>query len=138
MWLVALRVRARKGMQRSRRFATRPAIRWERHRGSNNTSVNRLRTGMGEQMPKPKPAEDIARKPATHDDVKSILGDLDESKLLPIMALRPTIADVEEASLWLGGDVDVFGAGPPLKGKASQIVTILTAGEEEEEAPRAG
>lgn len=89
-------------------------------------------------MPEPKSAEYAARKPATHDDVKSILGDLDEGKLLSIMALRPTIADVEEASLWLGGDVDVFGAAPPLKGVASQIVTILTAGEEEEEPPRAG
>ncbi len=89
-------------------------------------------------MLKLKSAEDPARKRATHDDVESILGDLDETKMLPIMALRPTIADLEEASLWLGGDVDVFGATPPLKGVASQIVTILTAGEEEGEAPRAG
>ena len=73
-----------------------------------------------------------SRKPATLDDVKSILGDLDETKMLPILALRPTIAEVEEASIWLGGDADVFGAAEPLKGVASQIVTILTANEEEE------
>lgn len=78
-----------------------------------------------------------ARKLATHDDVKSILGDLDATKMLPILALRPTVADVEEASMWLGGDLDIFGAAEPLKGVASQIVTILTA-EEEEEPPRAG
>jgi hypothetical protein len=77
------------------------------------------------------------RQPATHDDVKSILGDLDETKILPILALRPTVADLEEASMWLGGDTDVFGAAEPLKGIASQIVTILTANEEEE-PPRAG
>jgi hypothetical protein len=76
-------------------------------------------------------------KPATHDDVKSILGDLDATKILLILALRPTVADVEEASMWLGGDPDVFEAGQPLKGIASQIVTILTA-DEEEEPPRAG
>ncbi len=93
---------------------------------------------MGEPMLKLKSAEDATGKRATQDDVKSILGDLDETKMLPIMALRPTIASLEEASLWLGGDVDVFGATPPLEGVASQIVTILTAGEEEEEAPRAG
>jgi hypothetical protein len=74
---------------------------------------------------------------ATVDDVARILGNLDATKMLPIMALRPTIADVEEASMWLGGDRDVFGPGPPLKGIASRIVTILTA-DEEEEPPRSG
>ena len=33
-------------------------------------------------------------------DVKRILGDLDDAKLLEIMALRPTILDVQETSLW--------------------------------------
>ena len=74
---------------------------------------------------------------ATSDDVARILGNLDETKMLPILALRPTIADVEEAAVWLGGDRDVFGPGEPLKGIASRIVTILTA-DEEEEPPRAG
>jgi hypothetical protein len=78
-----------------------------------------------------------SRKQATHDDVKSILGDLDATKVIQILALQPTIADVEEASMWLGGDPDVFGAAEPLKGIASQIVTILTA-DEEEEPPHAG
>jgi hypothetical protein len=77
------------------------------------------------------------RKPATHDDVKSVLGDLDATKILLILALRPTVADLEEASMWLGGDPDVFEADQPLKGIAGQIVTILTA-DEEEEPPRAG
>ncbi len=76
-----------------------------------------------------------SRKAATHDDVKSILGDLDETKMLPILALRPTVADIEEVSIWLGGDADVFGAAEPLKGVAGQIVTILTA-DEGEEPPR--
>ena len=74
---------------------------------------------------------------ATADDVARILGNLDATKMLPIMALRPTITDVEEASMWLGGDRDVFGPDQPLKGIASQIVTILTA-DEEEEPPRSG
>ena len=74
---------------------------------------------------------------ATADDVRRILGNLDPTKMLPIMALRPTITDVEEASVWLGGDRDVFGPGLPLRGTASRIVTILTA-DEEEEPPRGG
>jgi hypothetical protein len=72
-------------------------------------------------------------KTATHEDVKDILGDLDERKMLPILALRPTVADLEEASMWLAGDLDVFEPRP-LKGIAGQIVTILT--EEEERRAR--
>jgi len=70
---------------------------------------------------------------AAPDDIQRILGTLDEAKLLDIMALRPTIFDVEEASLWLAADSDVFGAGRPLKPVAGEIVAILTADEEEEE-----
>ena len=71
---------------------------------------------------------------ATHDDVQGILGNLDPAQMLAIMSLRPTIADIEEASVWLEGDNDVFGAGEPIKGVASDIVTILTENEEEEPA----
>lgn len=74
-------------------------------------------------------------KPAAADDIRRILGTVDEAKLLGILALRPTIVDVEQASLWLAGDTDVFGAGEPLKSVASGIVTILTADEEEEPGP---
>jgi len=77
------------------------------------------------------------RQSATAEDVVSILGNLDATKMLPILKLRPSIADLEEASMYLGGDTDVFGPGQPLKGIASQIVTILTA-DQEEEPPRSG
>jgi len=72
---------------------------------------------------------------ATVDDIRRILGTLDEAKLLDIVALRPTILDVEEASVWLAGDTDIFGAGQPLKPVAGEIVAILTVGEEEEPRP---
>jgi hypothetical protein len=73
---------------------------------------------------------------ATYHDVKAILGDIDPAQLLAIMSLRPTIGDLEQASLWLEGDADVFGPGEPIKGVASDVVTILTENEEEE-PPRA-
>jgi hypothetical protein len=65
-----------------------------------------------------------------------VLGDIDPGKMLAIVEMRPTIAEVETASLWLAGDADVFGAGEPLKGAAAAIVAILTEGENEED--RAG
>jgi hypothetical protein len=69
---------------------------------------------------------------ATRDDIKAILGNLDPDELLAIVKLQPSTAELEEAAMWLSGDRDVFGAAEPLKGTASEIVTILTAEEEEE------
>jgi hypothetical protein len=68
---------------------------------------------------------------ATVSDVRDVFGAIDDDRLTAILALRPTIADVEEASIWLSGDPDVFGAGRPLKETAGLIVSILTADEEE-------
>jgi hypothetical protein len=86
----------------------------------------------------PSPQSTAERSPvATRDDIKGILGNLDPGKMLAIVDLRPTVAEVEAALLWLSGDADVYGAGEPLKGAAADIVTILTEGENEEEAPRA-
>lgn len=74
---------------------------------------------------------------ATLDDIKGVLGDLDQAQVLAIMSLRPTIADLEQASVWLDGDPDVFGAGMAVQGVASEIVAILTENEDEE-PPRTG
>jgi hypothetical protein len=73
---------------------------------------------------------------ATYADVKGVLGDVDDAKTAAILALRPTIVDIEEASMWLSGDTDVFGPGQPLKDVPGQIVALLTA-DEEENTPRA-
>ncbi len=72
---------------------------------------------------------------ATQDDIKGVLGDITPEDMLAIMSLRPTIADIERASVWLEGDPDVFGAGETVQGVASEIIAILTENEEEE--PRA-
>ena len=69
---------------------------------------------------------------ATQDDIRGILGDIEPAEMLTIISLRPTIADIEQASVWLEGDPDVFGAGDVVKGVASEIVAILTENEEEE------
>ena len=69
---------------------------------------------------------------ASRDEIVAILGPLDEDQLIALVNLRPTVAEVEEASMWLDADRDVFGAEPPLRGKASDIVTLLTADEEDE------
>ncbi len=74
---------------------------------------------------------------ATRDDITGVLGDIDPAEMLAILSLRPTIADLEQALVWLEGDPDVFGAGEPVQGVASEIIAIL-ANNEEEEPSRAG
>jgi hypothetical protein len=69
---------------------------------------------------------------ASTADIRAILGALNESDLLEITALHPTIRDLEEAVTWLSGDRDVFGAGEPLKDVAAGIVAVLLRDEEEE------
>jgi hypothetical protein len=69
---------------------------------------------------------------ATFTDVRGVLGDVDDAKMVAILALRPTIVDIEEASMWLAGDRDIFGPGEPLKDVPGQIVALLTADEEED------
>jgi hypothetical protein len=75
-----------------------------------------------------------AAEMASAEDAKFILGNIDDTKLLYIMALRPSVAEIEQAFGWLSGDSDIFGAGQPLKGVAGEIVTILNADEDEESA----
>lgn len=69
---------------------------------------------------------------ASTGEIRAILGALDESDVLEIAALRPTVHDVEEAATWLSGDRDVFGAGETLRGIAAEIVAVLTPDEEDQ------
>lgn len=67
------------------------------------------------------------------DEIRQLLGKLEENQLLEILALHPTVVDVEEASTCISGDRDVFGHGEPVREPVGAIVAIVTAGHEEEE-----
>jgi hypothetical protein len=83
-------------------------------------------------MPKPQSIAGIQGAAATHDDLLRIVGDIDEREALEILALNPTIAEIEEAAVWAVGDGDVLAkTGRPLTGIAAEIFEILTADEEE-------
>ena len=69
---------------------------------------------------------------ASTSDIRAILGPLNESDVLGIAALRPTIVELEQAATWLSGDRDIFGAGEPLRGAAAEIAAILTPDEDDD------
>lgn len=75
-----------------------------------------------------------ARPPATvgYDDVIRVLGEIDDASIIEILALTPTLNDLEQAAIWAAGDGDVLAKqGHPLTGVVADIVDILTVYEEE-------
>lgn len=60
------------------------------------------------------------------DDLKRILGEIEDAKVLEILNLNPTEVDLEEAAEWAVGDGDIIDRqGHPLTGKAARIFDIL-------------
>lgn len=70
---------------------------------------------------------------ASAADIRQTLGNLDENLVLQILALQPAVLEIEEASMCLAGDRDVFGRGEPVKEKVGAIMAIVTAAQDEEE-----
>jgi hypothetical protein len=77
------------------------------------------------------PAGSRAKATST-GDIRAILGALNENGLLEIVALRPSVRELEKAAIWLSGDRDIFGNGEPMKGIAADIVTVLAPDEDDE------
>jgi hypothetical protein len=76
---------------------------------------------------------------ATRDDLRRILGELDDETITEIMMLGASVADVEEAALWASGQGDVLGkSGHPLAGVAAEVFDLVALEDAEEEAPRKG
>ena len=65
------------------------------------------------------------------DDVTRVLGRVDTETLLAILALHPSMADLEEAALRAAGDDETLG-GMPATGIVADILEIIESEEEEE------
>jgi hypothetical protein len=69
---------------------------------------------------------------ATGSDLHQILGDMDDSTAVAILALRPSVAQLEEARVWLNGGGDVLGKEHrPVDGVVAEIFDMLKSDEEE-------
>lgn len=77
------------------------------------------------------PASSMEAVAATRDELKHVLGEVEDAKTLEILALKPTVAELEEAMLWAEGEGDTLGkAGHPLTGRAAEVYDILIRDEE--------
>jgi hypothetical protein len=73
----------------------------------------------------------------SRDDVRRILGDIDDAKFIEILGLHPSLSDLEQAAMWAAGDGDFLAkSGHPLVGVGAEIVDILIVDEDEEEPPK--
>jgi hypothetical protein len=83
-----------------------------------------------------KPKRASRSSPVTREELRQILGEIDERKVLEILALGPTIEDLEQAAKWVTGEGEIVGkSGHPLAGRPAEIFDILNADEEEEPPP---
>jgi hypothetical protein len=73
---------------------------------------------------------------ATAQDVKRLLGDFDASTLTAMLALTPTVAEIEEVALWVAGEGETL----PMRHQPRSVVQaiidlIVTDNDEEHRAP---
>ena len=85
-------------------------------------------------MPKPNSEQSVRDERATGTDVHQILGDMEDSTAVAILALHPSVAQLEEARVWLDGAGEVLGKEHrPLDGVVAQIFDMLAVQDEEEQ-----
>lgn len=81
---------------------------------------------------------DQLHRPANRDDFHRILGELEDPRLMEILALNPSVQDLEEAAICMSGDHDVLAkSGHHVSHTASRVIEIMTAADEEEASRQA-
>jgi hypothetical protein len=85
------------------------------------------------------PARKQTASPLAHrQDLARILRDLDDASTLEILALSPTVAEIEEAALWAEGEDRAFThPAPSPTGHVAQIVSIITRNDELDQETKA-
>ena len=87
-------------------------------------------------MPELDTRQSSQSREATKGDVHRILGDVDDATAVAILALRPTVAQLEEACVWLDGTGDVLGKGHrPLRGIVAEVFDMLKVQEDDPPPP---
>lgn len=83
----------------------------------------------------PRQSDVRADEPIQLDDIKKLIGDIEDADATAIMAIGGTRAELEQAWLYAQGYGDVVDrSGHPLTGAAAQIFEILESYGDEEPA----
>jgi len=62
---------------------------------------------------------------ASSEDVRRIFRHLDDHTVASVLALKPTVAQLEEAATRMGGAADIFADIRPAKGVVEAIMDLL-------------
>lgn len=69
-------------------------------------------------------------RPLTHDDVTAVLGPLPDAKIAAIIESGATVADLEQAKIWLAGSNDAMAdLQRQASGAVAAVCDIVTADE---------
>jgi len=78
---------------------------------------------------------DEGTRPAASADIRKILGDIDDAKISGILALKPSLADLDDVAVCMAGDHDVLvKSGHHVPVTAARILELLA--DEEQDAGR--
>ena len=89
----------------------------------------------------PQSASSPGAESVTGDTIRQFFGDIEDHTVLAILALRPTIAELEEAAVRKSGDEEIFAGRGPAGGVVTQIIDLIRMEDEafdEAAAPRRG
>jgi hypothetical protein len=76
-------------------------------------------------------AVDASRR-ATSDDIRHVLGDIDDTTVAEILAVRPSYGDLSDAAIWARGDGDLIAREHrELSAGAMAVAEILVREDEE-------
>lgn len=69
---------------------------------------------------------------ATSDDVRHVLGDIDDTLVAEILSTTPSLRDLNDAALWWRGDGDLIAREHrELSARALAVVEVLSRADEE-------
>ena len=76
-------------------------------------------------------AVDSANTPITSEDIRRLCGELSDQEVVSILALEPSMAQLEAAAAWVAAGSDIAGdERPRLEGTAGAVAAILMAGQD--------
>lgn len=74
---------------------------------------------------------------AARNDVTRLLGDMTDEDIIQILAIKPTVLELQEAAAWIEGTGDIIDrAGRPMTSRIAGILEIVDRNDDDEGSPR--